>query len=122
MSLSSRILRVVAVFATASLSLGIGAGAAHALTVGDRITIPIDQPDLPQLPPIIEVDPCVIAPQLCTPPTVPDPDPTTTTTVPTTDTTMPTTDTTVKTTPTGDPAPLAPAPHTVVTGSPHFTG
>ena len=124
MSLHHRTSRVLVVLATASLTLGIGAGAAHAVTVPARGELPqLPQPDLPFLPPI-DVDPCVLLLQLCDPPTT-DPDPTTTTTVPTTDTTVPTTDTTVPhddMTPTGDPDPVAPAPHTVVTGSPHFTG
>jgi hypothetical protein len=128
MSPYHRTTRLLAVFATTALTLGIGAGAAHALTVHPRAATPeFQQPDLPVLPPI-DVDPCVIVPQLCTPDTtVPDPSPTTVppTTVPTSDTTMPTPPTTVPhndTTHSGDPAPMPRAPHTVVTGSPHFTG
>ena len=127
MSLHHRTVRLLAVLATTTLSLGIGASAAHALILPGGES-PAPQPGLPYLPPIV-IDPCLVAPQLCPPPTT-DPTPTT---VPTTETTMPTTDTTTptpattvphdKTTDTGDPTtPVAPAPHTVVKGSPHFTG
>ena len=127
MSRHHRTTRLLVTLATVPLTLGVGASAAHALTISDAGSLP-PQPELPYLPPIV-IDPCLISPELCPPATT---DPTPPTTMPTSDTTVPTTDTTKptpttvpqhETTDTGDPAkPVVPAPHTVVTGSPHFTG
>jgi hypothetical protein len=116
----SRTRRLVAVAAGATLSLGLFAGTAHALTAhhDQRITIPFDDGLPPHLPPItippdITIDPCVFVPEQCTPPTLPPP-----VTVPP-PTSPPTTD--PGTTDTSDPVP--PASHApVVQASPNFTG
>jgi hypothetical protein len=126
---SRRTARLIALNATAVLALGIGAGVAHAdpIPVNELIVPPVIT--IPKPPDTIQVNPCLINPNLCrppitipnVPPTVPPnktPDPTT---PPTTQPSDPTPPPTTSTGSDGNVMPTAPAAP-VVHASPTFTG